>query len=146
MISKIENWLNIMRVKNYIINENLSIDVNSSLNLVSKNIKFFPDFIQFRNIKGYFNCSHNELISLRGFPKNIGNYFICSHNNLKSLKGGPEIVEGNLDCTNNPLESLEGFPKKVGGYLVSDKGLFSPLRIRNICEVQGKIYEYSLNS
>jgi len=63
-----------------------------------------------------FNCSRNKLVTLEGGPEKVGGYFDCSHNELETLKGAPEIVEEAFYCSRNKLVMLEGGPEKVGGY------------------------------
>ncbi|MBR1756760.1 MAG: hypothetical protein IJ738_04270, partial [Alphaproteobacteria bacterium] len=63
----------------------------------------------------YFNCSGNQLTSLKGAPQKVGGNFNCSYNQLTSLKGVPQKIEGSFNCSENQLTSLEGAPQKVGG-------------------------------
>ena len=70
-----------------------------------------------------FDCSDNpKLKSLEGAPKEVSGDFDCSTNNLTSLKGSPEKVGmkiaagGDFVCSNNyKLKSLEGCPKEING-------------------------------
>ena len=66
-------------------------------------------------IEGDFDCSHNNLTSLKGAPQTIEGDFNCTYNNLTSLEGAPQTVEGSFYCSsNNNLTSLEGAPQNVG--------------------------------
>ena len=71
--------------------------------------------INFGKVTGDFNCSYNQLTSLKGAPQEVGGNFICYSNRLTSLKGAPQIVGGGFYCSNPQLTSLEGAPQKVGG-------------------------------
>ena len=71
--------------------------------------------INFTEVYGNFDCSHNQLTSLEGAPEKVGKSFVCSHNQLTSLEGAPEKVGGYFLCNNNKLTSLKGGPTKVGG-------------------------------
>lgn len=79
--------------------------------------------VKFEKSEGNFFCYGIKLGAdlpgkskgLEGSPKIVEKDFNCSRNNLKSLKGGPEEVGATYDCSQNPeLSSLEGAPKKVG--------------------------------
>ena len=70
--------------------------------------------IRFGHVKGYFDCSYNELTTLDGSPQEVGGNFDCSHNELTTLEGAPQKVDGYFDCSHNELTTLEGAPQKVG--------------------------------
>ena len=70
--------------------------------------------INFGKVTGDFDCSWNQLISLKGAPQEVGGNFICYSNRLTSLKGAPQIVGGGFYCSNTQLTSLEGAPQQVG--------------------------------
>jgi len=120
-------------IKNYTINNDLSIDVNGNVDLSSRNLEYLP--LRFNYVSSYFSCYDNELKTLEGCPQKIGSFFSCGINELKTLKGSPQtvgrgfycfknelktlegcpqIVNGDFDCSDNKLESLEGSPKTVG--------------------------------
>lgn len=72
----IKRWLKKYGITNYTINDDYTIDIAGNINLTYKSLKKFPSFIQFRIVKGNFNCSYNELISLKGAPREVGDVFI----------------------------------------------------------------------
>lgn len=110
-VEDIKKWLKEMSIYDYKINDNLEVDVFRGVDLQYKNLKHIP--IQFGIIKGSFNCSSNELTSLKGCPR-ITLSFNCSNNQLKSLKYGPTEVNGYFCCSKNHLSSLEYSPEFVG--------------------------------
>ena len=110
---QIIKWLDKHDVKNYTINNDLTVDVDGDVNLRSKNLLEIP--VQFNKVNGYFYCSYNELTSLKGCPK-VTKDFFCAGNKLTSLKYCPEIVNGYFDCARNELTSLKYCPTKVKGY------------------------------
>ena len=114
-MTMIENWLKEYNIENYNINYDLTIDVEENINFLNKNITKFPDYIQFGEVKGNFDCSSNNLISLKGCPKYVDGFFNCSYNKLTSLEGAPKEVGVDFFCHYNKLTSLEGAPKEVGG-------------------------------
>lgn len=109
--NEIEDWLDAMRIENYTINEDLTVDVAGNVDLVRSWLKELP--VQFGKVEGFFDCSHNQLTTLEGSPKEISDYFDCSHNQLISLKGCPNEVKGTFDCSNNQLITLEYGPRTV---------------------------------
>lgn len=130
----ISKWLDKHEVKNYTINDDLTVDVLGNVDISENNLKKIP--VQFGKVSGNFNCFGNQLTSLKGCPKEIGEYFNCSfneltsleysprevgsfdcsYNELKSLKHAPKEVLGNFDCSHNQLVSLKGCPKEIEDY------------------------------
>ena len=66
-------------------------------------------------INGGFDCSYNQLTSLKCSPHIIRGSFICNNNQLTSLKCSPKEVTDSFICYDNHLISLEGAPTEVGG-------------------------------
>lgn len=133
-------------ITNYIINDDLSIDVDGDVGLCNRKLTKLP--LKFRNVTGNFYCSYNQLTSLEGAPQTVGVDFYCqdnqlttlegapqtvgcgfycSYNQLITLKGTPQTVMGNFDCYNNQLTSLEGAPQTVGGIFYCDNYLFEEM-------------------
>lgn len=109
---EIKQWLIRNSIRNYTINNDLTVDVAGSVELC--NIREIP--IQFGYIGGNFSCSHNpNLVSLVGCPHTVEDDFRCSNCNLTSLEGCPIEVMGGFYCQNNKLTSLKHFPEYVGG-------------------------------
>ena len=111
---EIHNLCKKYHIKNYTINDDMSISVNGSVDLSYKNLKSIP--IKFKEVGGDFYCNVNQLTSLKGCPETVGGHFYCHSNQLTSLKGCPETVTGDFDCDNNQLTSLEYCPETVGGF------------------------------
>ena len=136
--SEIRNICEEYNIKNYTINDDMSISVNGHVDLTFKNLKSLP--IKFKEITGYFSCRGNKLISLKNCPETVGGNFNCSGNQLTSLKYCPETVDdficygnqltslkycpetvgGHFSCYSNRLTSLEYCPETVGGYFYCD--------------------------
>ena len=104
----VEKWLEDHGVKNYTINEDLSVVVNGDVDISFKDLECIP--ISFRNVSGKFNCGYNKLFTLEGCPVSVGGDFYCVNNKLTLLEGCPTSVAGNFYCYNNYLTSLDGFP------------------------------------
>jgi hypothetical protein len=100
-------------IKNYIINDDGTIDVDGGVFLYDMNLEELP--LSFNKVTGDFTCSFNRLTRLKGSPRWVGRGFICLYNRLTSLEFGPEYVGGGFFCNNNDLTNLIGSPKKVGG-------------------------------
>ena len=45
-----------------------------------------------------YNCSFNNLTSLKGSPHTVGNRFSCHKSGVTNLVGGPHTVRGNFYC------------------------------------------------
>lgn len=110
---KIVLWLKFKGVKNYVINENLTVDVNGDVDLRGIGCKKLP--IQFGKINGSFYCIGLGLITLKGCPEKVTGNFECHANNLKSLKYSPIEVGNSYSCENNQLISLEYCPVIIHG-------------------------------
>jgi hypothetical protein len=118
---KTEAWLKEMWIKNYTINDDLTVDVNGPVDLYEKELTSIP--VQFCKVTGWFNCSRNQLTSLVGAPKKVGKSFHCFFNQLTSLAGAPHTVLGWFDCTRNLGAFTEEDVRtvcRVGGAIITD--------------------------
>lgn len=111
--TEINRWLSEHGVKNFHIHNDLTVDVKSSVLLKSKGLTMIP--VQFRKVEGIFDCSSNQLVSLKGCPKIVTDDFDCSDNLLQDLKDGPHKIGRDFLCNNNLLPSLRHAPIEVGG-------------------------------
>jgi len=160
----IEKWLIENKIRNYIINEDLTIDVTKG-GVYVLNTGNFPDYIQFNKVVGTFGVN-SMLTSLRGCPKEVtldfecfytnkglytlegcpeivGRNFIVGHLSITSLKGGPKKVNGNYIVSYNMLESMEGAPEHINGSFdctqQMNNKVFRPRDILKYCDVKGNI-------
>jgi len=101
------------KIKNYTINNDLSIDVDGNVIIGYTLLEYLP--LRFNHVSGYFDCSGNRLKSLEGSPQTLDSGFYCTNNNLESLKGCPQTISDSFICYFNELKSLEGGPQKVNG-------------------------------
>jgi len=140
--AQIEQWLKDMWVENWVINDDLTIDVDGYVYLECKNLITIPEFIQFRRINGEFNIYENELISLKGCPINVTGNFWCNNNKLLSLEHSPLLVGASFGCSHNLINSLEGAPSSVGKnfYCRFNPTKFSTEDVRKVCNVTETIY------
>jgi hypothetical protein len=128
-----------LRIKNYTINDDGTVDVNGDLNiyLIQDRIKKDEQnsiLINFNKISGDVDISlrwGNWTRMFRGrvgqlpftFNEVTGN-FHANHNMLETLIGCPKKVGGCFDVRSNRLRTLEGSPETVGGnFDVSDNDL-----------------------
>jgi len=120
---EIKKLLKKYKINNYVINDDDSVDVNGFVDddsggidgvfLWRKGLTRIP--INFRIVKGYFDCSGNQLTSLEGAPQKVTGQFDCSDNNLTSLEGSPQEVKGYFECGGNPLVNFKGVPRILTG-------------------------------
>ena len=101
-----------MEIEDYIIKDDLTVDVYGGVWIHEKNLDYIP--VQFGVVSDTFNCSRNNLTSLKGCPTKVGGVFSCSNNNLISLKHCPNEIGVKFDCSNNNLISLKHCPISAG--------------------------------
>lgn len=94
-----------------LINEDGTITFIGNVNLSGLGLKKIP--FKFKNVHGDFDCSNNNLVSLKNSPENVGGKFNCSVNKLASLKYGPRIVSEHFICSQNNLENLNFGPDTI---------------------------------
>ncbi len=82
---EIHKICNELKIDNYTINPDGSIDVVGDVFLSNKNLDKLP--LKFNYVSGVFVCSYNKLTSLEGSPKKLGLKLYCSRNPLTSLNG-----------------------------------------------------------
>lgn len=88
--------------------------IEGSLDLSNMGLTELPNLAGVE-IRGDFDCSHNNLTSLRGAPRagQEGNTFNCGYNKIRSLKYLPMISGDNIfawqriDCNDNQIETLK---------------------------------------
>ena len=100
-------------ILNYTINDDLSIDVDSDVNLSNKGLTEFP--LKFNRVSGSFDCENNILDTLEGCPQFVGGSFYCENNRLSNIEGCPHTVGDNFYCGYNKITSLAGCPKELNG-------------------------------
>ena len=108
----IKHWLNSMKIENYTINDDFTVDVDGYVDISQKKLINIP--VQFGIVKDHFACNDNQLTNLDGCPQSVGKDFHCNNNQLTSLVGCPQSVGEGFYCYNNQLISLEGSPQVVG--------------------------------
>ena len=128
------DWLEKHGVNHYEVHDDLSVDVNGTVDLNFKNIGYLP--VQFGVVTGSFLCNESKLKSLKGSPRTVGeNFYFWSNPLLTTLEGAPQsvgrsinfsytkitslehcpILGENLLCFHNQLVSLKGCPKVIPG-------------------------------
>lgn len=129
--NQVKEWLDTMGIKNYTINDDLTVDVNGEVNLnatKSKGNGLTEIPIQFGEIKGNFYIANNRLTSLVGSPRKIHGILNIVGNELTDLKDGPQYVGGRFYCAFNRLTSLEGCPEYVGGSFRCEENMITTLK------------------
>ena len=81
-----------------------TLDVFENVSLYGKHLKELP--FNFGKIFGFFDCSFNNLTSLKGSPKVVSDDFYCHANQLENLKYTPKIIRGDIDCGYNNLKTI----------------------------------------
>lgn len=108
---EIKNWLDNIGIKNYHINDDLTVDVNGNVNLNDKNLNKIP--IQFGIVKGCFFSVNNTLDSLKGLPKEIHGFLALKNTNITivDINNLPMYVSSFIlieNKQNQPIKSEKG--------------------------------------
>jgi len=122
----------------YKFNSDGTLDVFQDVKLYYKNLIKLP--FEFGKIDGNFDCSSNNLTSLKGAPKIVNGNFDCHWNKLKYLKSALEIVNGEYNCSHNNLTSLEGAPEEVNGDFWCSFNQLKSLKGLNLDNISGEVY------
>lgn len=99
-------------IHSYTMNDDGSIDVGytgaySHVDFSKLKLDKIP--LRFNSVCGSFNCSENDLTTLKGSPKYVRGGFDCSKNKmLKSLDGGPRSVHGVYNFSDTGVLSFNG--------------------------------------
>lgn len=137
MINNIENikaWLEQYKIKDYIINTDLTVDVNNNVDISNKQLSSIP--IRFNRVEGNFFCHSNLLTNLEGSPSYIGKNFNCGNNLLTTLEYGPKEVKWHFYCYYNQITSLQHCPSNVGGHFNCEYNEIANLKDFN-CNFKG---------
>ncbi len=102
------------------------VDVKGFVNLkdVDYIIKSGENPIRFGEVGTNFEISGCKLQNLTNMPLTVGKQFNCSYNELMTLKGSPSKVKS-LDCGSNRLVSLDYLPKIEMDLFCNDNKLIS---------------------
>ena len=85
--------------------------IETNINISNMNLKELPDLSNMICL-GSFDCSSNELKTLKGAPKEVRGMFNCRDNNLTSLEYGPKKAY-DYDCSWNDIKTLKGCPEEL---------------------------------
>ena len=69
--AKISAWLDQMGIEEYVINDDLTIDVFGDANIIGNDLEELPEDIKFDRVIGGFYAGGNPWQSLKGFPNEI---------------------------------------------------------------------------
>lgn len=92
-------------ITQFIINDDLTVDVSGDVWLDAKNFYRIP--FNFNKVHGNFRCSHNDLRTLAGIPKWIGGGLALNNNKLEELDYFPEYVNGPINLQDNKISHLD---------------------------------------
>ena len=137
----IEEWLEKYGVKNYKINDNLTIDVSGFTDLQDYDKEELPEYIQFNNSDTFYISGLN-LKTLRGCPKKCFSFSCSNSPNLDSLEGGPKEVKRDFYCGDGktPIKPnfLKGLPMKCDSIWVkcneTDNKLELEFTVKHYCK------------
>lgn len=120
---EISNWLNKYYIRNYVINDDCTVDVNGRVWLKLTQLTNIP--VKFGKVTGDFSVRNNSLTSLLGCPDWVGGNFECARQeasmrdgsiiSMENLEHSPKEVKGNYECGGMDLYSLRGMTPNIGG-------------------------------
>ena len=99
--NKIEDICKEYRIRNWTLNSDGTIDVDSIVDLSNKGLTQLP--LKFGRVSGILYLENNFLKSLEGCPSFVGENFYFYNNRITSFKGCPSHVGGDLYCGDNPI-------------------------------------------
>lgn len=107
---EIIKWLDKYEIKNYTINNDLSVDVDDDWTTIAVSLDkkcLLSIDVQFNIANGHFSCSNNKLTSLKGCPRIVKGNFSCKNNKLKSLDYLPDVIYGKIYCDKHLYNTKE---------------------------------------
>ncbi len=127
-----------IKLRNLIINDDMSIDVKGDVDLSDRVLTKFP--LVFNRVFGNFRATDNNLTTLEGSPCIVDGDFLVYNNKLESLKGGPTKVGGEYSISTNNLKSLDHCPTEVGSHfdMSFNKNLSHIRRADVTCQIGDK--------
>lgn len=141
----IKKWLDKYNIKNYTINDDLTIDVNGNVNLRGYKEKELPEYIQFNKVTSYFEISGSNIETLRGCPRECDVFECYGCVYLKNLKYAPIKCYSQFNCGGcTQLKNLINSPSCETLYchncinLKSLKGLSTDVKLLSWC-VESKV-------
>jgi hypothetical protein len=140
---KIENWLYLHKIKNFIIQDDLTVNVNGDVNLKDCHLSILP--IQFGIVLGSFNISDNYLKTLKGSPIEVGEDFSFDSNKIKSFKYAPQKVGKLIYAVDNPIYKIKKEEFNIQceeielGYIHKNKSIRKEIKaLKNYYQLQGQ--------
>lgn len=95
-----DNYLN----TTYTINKDYSVDVHGNAYLRNAGLTKIP--VKFNKIDGKFDCSLNELTSLKNCPNIVNGDFDFEENQITSLEYFPTHIQGKVNGSHNQITDI----------------------------------------
>jgi len=99
-----KDWLYLMKIRNFFINNDLIINVDGSVDISSQELTHIP--VKFGVVNGHFDCSHNKLTTLEGSPDKVNGYYYAYYNKISNVKGLPNKILAYIDLSENNILSI----------------------------------------
>lgn len=94
---EVKNFLDDLKIKNYTINDDLTVDVKGNVEVSKSKLKFIP--VEFGKIEGDFEWIDGELISVHNFPYYAYNVDIHGNKIIDYLNMD---IDNYFNCQDNP--------------------------------------------
>ena len=132
------------KIEDYTINQDGSVDTMCGVNLCAIRLSELP--VQFGKVNGYFDCSINQLKTLKYCPHEVTGNFVASINLLKNLKYCPSYVGGKFSVDHNYLINLKNLPPISTDLYIEYNELTSLPKIQDTINGSFICYNNHLNS
>lgn len=109
-------------IKNYTINNDLSVDVSGDVFISELKLKEIP--INFNKVSGSFDCSYNFLTTLKGCPESVGGDFNCHRNDINEIDYYPNTIGGDVNLLLNKIKEFNYPFNKVNGTIYIDVSVY----------------------
>ena len=141
----VEEILQKLNIKDYTINNDLSVDVDNDVELDGRILTKIP--IKFNKVEGDFSCHSCKLITLENSPVSVGRDYNCGYNLITSYQHAPREVGNRFWGYENPkVTSLEFLPSTAKVYDLEKIGVTSFHGIKGIIKHAESIIYSSKNN
>jgi hypothetical protein len=139
---EIESWLFDNKVQAWVVNDDLSINVDGSVIIEQKLLKSLP--YKFNRVNGAFSVYRNDLKSMENCPSYVGrgDFSVEANYKIKDFKGSPRVVNGDYSIIDTSITSFHDIHKHIdtinGDLLINQRvkdSVLGLLKIRGLKKV-----------
>lgn len=105
---RIKGFCEAFNIVDYIINTDLSLDVDGDVNISNVGLSEIP--FKFNNVTGDFNCACNHFTDMFNGPKYVGGFYVVAYNELESFEHFPLTVGKSVIAYENEFDLVNSLP------------------------------------